>query len=125
MGHGHVIPNPGGALARCGGPNLGCEVCLAEQRSLEAPAKVQGSPFQKPSCGRIVHYQDPKLGVCAAIVASVVPGREDEGTAVLFVIHPNPLEASPLITEVRSTNHVAADYSPKPEIGHWSWPPRT
>ena len=30
-GHGHVIKNPNGILARCGGPAL-CSVCREEQR---------------------------------------------------------------------------------------------
>lgn len=33
MGHGHVIPNPGGEVARCGGPAL-CEECRREQEQV-------------------------------------------------------------------------------------------
>lgn len=32
-GHGHVIPNPDGSKARCGGPNL-CPVCAEELKRL-------------------------------------------------------------------------------------------
>lgn len=34
-GHGHVIPNPSGLKARCGGPGL-CPECAAELKELEA-----------------------------------------------------------------------------------------
>ena len=33
-GHGHVIPRPDGAKARCGGPAL-CSVCAAELAAAE------------------------------------------------------------------------------------------
>lgn len=33
-GHGWVIPNPNGAVARCGGPGL-CGQCAIEKRALE------------------------------------------------------------------------------------------
>jgi hypothetical protein len=44
-GHGHVVPNADGTLARCGGPRL-CSVCQAELAELQAsarraPAKVR------------------------------------------------------------------------------------
>lgn len=32
--HGHVVPNPDGSLARCGGPGL-CSTCLLEDRYLQ------------------------------------------------------------------------------------------
>ncbi len=34
MGHGHVIPNPDGSLARCGGPGI-CSDCAKELAQLE------------------------------------------------------------------------------------------
>ncbi len=33
MNHGHVNPNPGGSLARCGGPGI-CTVCSREAAAL-------------------------------------------------------------------------------------------
>jgi hypothetical protein len=33
-GHGWVIPNPSGAVARCGGPGL-CRQCATERKALE------------------------------------------------------------------------------------------
>lgn len=40
MGHGHVIPNPDGTLARCGGLAI-CSVCKAEMASLSAGKVIE------------------------------------------------------------------------------------
>lgn len=37
-GHGHVVPRPDGAKARCGGPAM-CRVCQAEQAAMLAAAQ--------------------------------------------------------------------------------------
>ena len=39
-GHGHVIPNKNGMLARCGGPAI-CSVCKAEMKQLTVGQVIQ------------------------------------------------------------------------------------
>lgn len=130
--HGHVKPLPSGAVARCGGPRLGCEVCLAEEKELEAPAKLTKAPAPprtiptptgpapapKPTIGRAVHYEDAKLGTCAATIANLLPNSEAD--AVLLYVIRNSIPEN-----IQDANaHVVAPFSEEPKPGHWNWPPR-
>lgn len=47
MGHGHVIPNPDGSLARCGGPGL-CAECSAERCRQEAIIRFNDRVAPRP-----------------------------------------------------------------------------
>ena len=49
MGHGHVIPNPDGSRARCGGPGI-CSECALEAAQLDAEIKkiVVDVPLHQP-----------------------------------------------------------------------------
>lgn len=72
---------------------------------------------QKPSVGRIVHYQEPYTepgddGLRAAIIVRV----ESETVVTLRVL-------SPFVT-ADDTIEVAVSFSAKPETRCWSWPPR-
>lgn len=54
QGHGHVVPRPDGARARCGGPGI-CGVCRDEARELADRSPVPSAPSMPigwvcPSC---------------------------------------------------------------------------
>lgn len=70
---------------------------------------------QKPSIGRIVHYQkygtpggEHKSEPSPAVITAVVSDTE----CTIFVMNPNGLYFN------------TALYSETPKPGHWSWPPR-
>ena len=44
-GHGHVVPNADGTVARCGGPRI-CKTCAAELVELQASARRQPPPVR-------------------------------------------------------------------------------
>lgn len=77
---------------------------------------------QKPSVGRIVHYQSlgspaPKEGevdLPSAPRAAVITDVSESGSVSLFVMNP-------------MGQHVVWDvpFSDSPKRGCWSWPPRT
>lgn len=73
---------------------------------------------QKPSVGRIVHYQaygtpggEFKSVPRAAIIAGVL--EEFPGVCELVVLNPQGLFFN------------RCEYSETPKPGHWNWPPRT
>lgn len=78
---------------------------------------------QKPSVGRIVHYQSHgspngqhKSEPRAAIITAVredVSGKDPQGCVDLCVLNPTGMYFD------RATPH-----SPEPKPGCWSWPPR-
>jgi hypothetical protein len=72
---------------------------------------------QKPSIGRIVHYQrygspggEHKAEPSPAVITQVIDETSQE--CMLFVMNPNGLYFN------------RTPYSPEPKPGHWSWPPR-
>lgn len=48
MGHGHVTPNPGGEVARCGGPGI-CSECSQERSA----AELQRANFERNPLAQI------------------------------------------------------------------------
>ena len=50
MGHGHVVPNPDGSKARCGGPRI-CSVCSREQAALQPLVIGAGGVTNCARCG--------------------------------------------------------------------------
>lgn len=77
---------------------------------------------QKPSIGRIVHYQsygtpggeylpEPRAAVITAVHAPVAGDAEE--VVCLAILNP---------TGMFFTNGVR--YSDDPKAGHWNWPPR-
>ncbi len=72
---------------------------------------------QKPSIGRVVHYQkygtpggEHKSEPSAAIITKVI--NEETKECQLFVMNPNGVYFN------------ATPYSEEPKPGHWNWPPR-
>ena len=72
---------------------------------------------QKPSVGRIVHYQkygtaggEHKSEPSPAVITKILD--EESGRCQLFVMNPNGLYFN------------TTPYSETPKPGHWSWPPR-
>ena len=73
------------------------------------------STEQKPSIGRIVHYQrygspggEHKAEPSPAIITQI----HDDGDCQLFVMNPNGVYFN------------KTPYSTEQKPGHWSWPPR-
>lgn len=52
--HGHVVPLASGAIARCGGPGLGCPVCLEEKRQMDS--------VQKNRTGEVIEHLRKEFG---------------------------------------------------------------
>lgn len=81
---------------------------------------------QKPSIGRIVHYQaygtpggefksEPYPAVITSVeIASVNIGGICDQQVDLFVMYPNGTSHKPSVP-----------FSEEPKPGHWNWPPRT
>ena len=75
---------------------------------------------QKPSVGRVVHYQtvvNPE--VLAAIIA-----RVNDGSVVLFVMDPGYAPEIPFVGPTAGHFQTGVPYSEEPKPGHWNWPPR-
>ena len=71
---------------------------------------------QKPSIGRVVHYQkygtpggEHKPEPSPAMITKV---EEDGTTCMLFVMNPNGVYFN------------KTPFSAEPKPGHWNWPPR-
>lgn len=72
---------------------------------------------QKPSVGRIVHYQaygTPGGEYKSVPRAAVVTQVNDDGTIGLAILNPTGMFFNPTIA-----------YSEEPKPGCWNWPPRT
>lgn len=72
---------------------------------------------QKPSIGRIVHYQkygtpggEHKAEPSPAVITQVFD--QETGEVQLFVMNPNGLYFN------------RTPYSAEPKPGHWNWPPK-
>lgn len=83
----------------------------------QALAYPSETPKQKPSIGRVVHYQkygtpggEHKSEPSAAIITKVI--NEETMECQLFVMNPNGVYFN------------ATPYSDEPKPGHWNWPPR-
>lgn len=71
---------------------------------------------QKPSVGRIVHYQ-----------AYGTPGGEFKSVpraAIITEVYPNTTEVSICVMNPQGLFFNKVKYSETREPGHWSWPPR-
>jgi hypothetical protein len=75
----------------------------------------RGNMEQKPSIGKVVHYQrfgspagEHKSEPSPAVITQVF----ENGECQLFVMNPNGLYFN------------RTPYSPEPKPGHWNWPPR-
>lgn len=64
---------------------------------------------QKPSVGRIVHFEDGCFGTCAAIITDV----KDNGSVCLALFH-----KSPSGTIEKSVVYHIAEYREKPTVGY-------
>lgn len=79
-----------------------------------SPKKEEAPPAQKPSVGRIVHFQPPPdvdSEPWAAVVTRVDPTTS---TVALAIFDPNGY------TRYREKIY----FSEVPKHGHWNWPPR-
>jgi hypothetical protein len=65
MGHGHVVPNPDGSKARCGGPVL-CAECAREQATHNAQLRRQPKLLSKWDAGNVLVNAADKLSDCAS-----------------------------------------------------------
>lgn len=74
---------------------------------------------QKPSVGRIVHYNSAKGEVLPALITRV--WNEDPGTCNLTVFTDGTDEDGAVATTVRKTSVVPGEPG---EAGKWNWPPR-
>lgn len=71
---------------------------------------------QKPSVGRIVHYQaygTPGGEYPSVPRAAIVTQVFEDDSVGLAVLNPTGMFFNPKIS-----------YSEEPKAGHWSWPPR-
>lgn len=71
-GHGHVVPNADGHLARCGGPRT-CKICAAELVELQASARRSPAPVR-----------DQLRLMCFEIYRSPSNFREQQAIAVML-----------------------------------------
>lgn len=71
-GHGHVVPNADGHLARCGGPRM-CKTCAAELVELQASARRSPAPVR-----------DQLRLMCFEIYRSPSNFREQQAIAVML-----------------------------------------
>lgn len=78
--------------------------------------------MQTPSIGRIVHYEDAKIGTIAAMITGV-----HEGGVNLTIFPPGRLPGYIGVGPRGSTVGVDAAvvaFADEPTPGHWNWPPR-
>lgn len=68
MGHGHVIPNPDGSLARCGGPSI-CRVC-AKEKAAQGPRVHKLTKWDE---GQILIKASDNLFECAVELRPTQP----------------------------------------------------
>lgn len=59
LSHGHVIPNPDGTRARCGGPTL-CAICALELANLQAKELKEAERF-RAIADRLMAYGVPSV----------------------------------------------------------------
>lgn len=70
----------------------------------------------KPTIGRIVYFEDGIFGTLAAIITNI---EDDKGRCTLALFHRQPpTQFDQLVV------YTVANFSEKPAVGHWSWPPR-
>jgi phage terminase large subunit-like protein len=68
---------------------------------------------QKPSVGRIVHYQSyNENGECA--YAAIITQVNADETVDITTFGPSSIYI-----------HHGVKFSPEPKASHWNWPPRT
>lgn len=60
MGHGHVIPNKDGSLARCGGPAI-CSECAYELGSIKPDGNIHTMPTNKKHFENINCWCQPEI----------------------------------------------------------------
>lgn len=71
---------------------------------------------QKPSVGRIVHYQSfgtPNGEFPPKPTAAIITDEYGETTVSLYVLYPNGFSSK-----------LSVPFSAEPKPGHWNWPPR-
>ena len=71
-GHGHIVPNADGTVARCGGPRI-CKACAAELVELQASARRSPAPVR-----------DQLRLMCFEIFRSPSNFREQQAIAVML-----------------------------------------
>jgi hypothetical protein len=65
--HGHVVPRPDGAKARCGGPAL-CAQCAREKAAQEIAGYKIGDRIYHPSDVVIIRRQDEQAALADAVI---------------------------------------------------------
>ncbi|AAK94404.1 hypothetical protein Mx8p69 [Myxococcus phage Mx8] len=79
--------------------------------------------MQKPSVGRVVHYQGADDPPRAAIVTATYPENDPASTTARFPYGPDYVDLCVFNPDGTSFAR-AVKFSESPDLGCWSWPPR-